>query len=45
MIVQDAETAEFSGMPNAAIQTGGIDYVLSLDEVAAALITLVMKTP
>ena len=45
VIVQEAETAEFSGMPNAAIQTGGIDFVLALDEVAAALITLVMKTP
>ena len=45
VIVQDAETAEFSGMPNAAIQTSSIDFVLPLDEVAAALITLVMKTP
>ena len=45
VIAQDAETAEFSGMPNAAIQTGSVDFILSLAEVAPALITLVMKTP
>ncbi|NET36531.1 MAG: chemotaxis protein CheB [Cyanothece sp. SIO1E1] len=42
VIVQDAETAEFSGMPSAAMRTGMVDFVLPLPEVAAALVTLVM---
>ncbi|MDJ0706787.1 MAG: chemotaxis protein CheB [Leptolyngbyaceae cyanobacterium MO_188.B28] len=44
VIVQDEKTAEFSGMPVAAIQTGSVDFVLPLDEIAPTLITLVMKT-
>jgi two-component system, chemotaxis family, protein-glutamate methylesterase/glutaminase len=43
VIVQDENTSEFSGMPNAAIQTGHTDFVLPLEEIAPALITLVMK--
>lgn len=42
VIAQDEETAEFFGMPSAAIQTGVVDFVLPLSEVSAALITLVM---
>ncbi len=42
IIVQDIETAEFSGMPSAAIQTGNIDFILPLDEISSALVTLVM---
>jgi two-component system chemotaxis response regulator CheB len=41
VIAQDAETAEFSGMPNAAIQTGCVDFVLTLDEIGPALVKLV----
>ena len=41
VIVQDAQSAEFSGMPEAAIQTGSADFVLPLEEIAPALITLV----
>ena len=43
VISQDEESAEFFGMPSAAIQTGDVDFVLSLDEISSALVTLVMK--
>jgi len=43
VIVQDKKTSEFFGMPGAAIQTGSVDFVLPLDEVASALVTLVMN--
>ncbi len=43
VIVQDPKTAEFPGMPDAAIATGNVDFVLPLNEIADALITLVMK--
>jgi two-component system, chemotaxis family, protein-glutamate methylesterase/glutaminase len=42
VIVQDEQTAEFFGMPGAAIQTGCADFVLPLREIASALVTLVM---
>ncbi|MEM8642908.1 MAG: chemotaxis protein CheB [Cyanobacteria bacterium P01_G01_bin.54] len=42
VVAEDQNTAEFSGMPLAAIRTGSVDFVLPLDEVAPALITLVM---
>lgn len=42
-IVQDEETAEYSGMPSAAIATRQVDFVLALDEIPPALVTLVMK--
>lgn len=42
VIVEDQNTAEFSGMPQAAVRTGSVDFVLPLPEVAPALITLVM---
>ena len=42
-IAQDEKNAEYSGMPAAAVATKNVDFVLSLDEIAAALITLVMK--
>jgi two-component system, chemotaxis family, protein-glutamate methylesterase/glutaminase len=41
VLAQDESTAEFFGMPNAAIQTGCVDFVLPLGEIPAALITLV----
>ncbi|MEO1133136.1 MAG: chemotaxis protein CheB [Cyanobacteria bacterium J06639_1] len=40
-IAQDQENAEFSGMPSAAIQTGAVDFVLPLADIAAALVALV----
>lgn len=43
VIVQDEKTAEFPGMPSAAIQTGSVDFILPLEEIASALITLVIK--
>jgi two-component system chemotaxis response regulator CheB len=43
VIAQDEATAEFFGMPSAAIRSGSVDFVLPLDEIATALVTLVMK--
>jgi two-component system chemotaxis response regulator CheB len=43
VIVQDGKTAEFSGMPVAAAETGVADFVLPLDEISQALVTLVMQ--
>jgi two-component system chemotaxis response regulator CheB len=42
VIVQNEETAEYFGMPGAAIATKSVDFVLALDEIAPALVTLVM---
>ena len=41
VIVQDEKTSEFFGMPDAAQQTGMVDFVLPLREIAPALQTLV----
>jgi two-component system chemotaxis response regulator CheB len=43
VIVQDEKTSEFFGMPAAAINTGNVDFILPLDEIASTLVTLVMK--
>jgi len=43
VIAQDEATAEFFGMPSAAIHSGSVDFVLPLDEIAPALVTLVVK--
>lgn len=40
VIVQDPGTAEFSGMPQAAVGVGGIDFVLPLGEIAPAILAL-----
>lgn len=41
VIVQDEASSEFFGMPSAAIKTGAVDFVLSLDEIPTALQALV----
>jgi two-component system, chemotaxis family, protein-glutamate methylesterase/glutaminase len=41
VIAQDPESAEFAGMPLAAIATGGVDFVLPLEEIGPALVELV----
>jgi two-component system, chemotaxis family, protein-glutamate methylesterase/glutaminase len=42
VIVQDEQTSQFTGMPDAARQTGMADFILPLPEIAPALRTLVM---
>ncbi|MGW2817409.1 chemotaxis protein CheB [Streptomyces sp. NPDC001415] len=41
VIAQDPETAEFKGMPEAAVRTGAVDFVLPLEEIAAVIRGLV----
>jgi two-component system chemotaxis response regulator CheB len=41
VLAQDERSAEFYGMPHAAVQTGCVDFVLSLGEIPGALVTLV----
>lgn len=43
IIVQDEKTSEYFGMPNAAIKTGVVDFILPLEEIAPMIISLVMK--
>lgn len=43
VIAQDEKSAEFTGMPLAALHTGNVDFVLPLEEIPSALVTLVMK--
>jgi two-component system chemotaxis response regulator CheB len=40
VIAQDEETSEYYGMPGAACETGCVDFLLPLDEIAPALMTL-----
>jgi two-component system chemotaxis response regulator CheB len=41
VIAQDPATAEFKGMPEAAVGTGTVDFVLPLEEIAAVIRGLV----
>jgi two-component system chemotaxis response regulator CheB len=41
VIAQDPETAEFKGMPEAAVATGAVDFVLPLDEIVTVIRGLV----
>jgi two-component system chemotaxis response regulator CheB len=41
VIVQDPESAEFRGMPDAAVETGAVDFVLPLNEIASVVCHLV----
>jgi two-component system, chemotaxis family, protein-glutamate methylesterase/glutaminase len=43
VIVQDEKSSEFYGMPGAALQTGSVDFVLPLEEIPSALVTLVVR--
>jgi two-component system, chemotaxis family, protein-glutamate methylesterase/glutaminase len=43
VIAQDPATAEFAGMPQAAIDTGGVAHVLALEEIGPALVALVTR--
>jgi two-component system chemotaxis response regulator CheB len=43
VIVQDERSAEFPGMPSAAIKSGDVDFVLPLEEIPLALEALVLK--
>lgn len=40
VVVQSEATSEFASMPQAAIETGCVDMVLPLDEIAAGLVRL-----
>ena len=42
VIAQDEATSEYFGMPGAAIETGCVDYVLPLPDIAAMIVRLVM---
>ncbi|MCD6525630.1 MAG: chemotaxis response regulator protein-glutamate methylesterase [Desulfuromonas sp.] len=39
-IAQNEETCVVFGMPNEAIKTGGVDYVMALEQIAAKVLTL-----
>jgi two-component system, chemotaxis family, protein-glutamate methylesterase/glutaminase len=41
VIAQDEATSEFRDMPSAAVRTGKVDFVLPLNEISAALVSLV----
>lgn len=41
IIAQDESTSEFFGMPSAAIKTKMVDFILPLDQIAQAIVTLV----
>ncbi|MGW7683472.1 chemotaxis protein CheB [Kribbella sp. NPDC054772] len=41
VIVEDPESAEFSGMPEAAVGAGAVDFVLPLGEIADVIAALV----
>jgi two-component system chemotaxis response regulator CheB len=43
VIAQDESTCDFFEMPNAAIQTGKVDFVLPVSAIASTLVNLVMK--
>src|SRR5258705_1875313 len=43
VIAQDEATSDFFGMPGAAIETGAVDFVLPLDQIAEALVSLLAE--
>jgi two-component system chemotaxis response regulator CheB len=44
VIVEDRTTAQFFGMPNAAIRTGAADMVLPIHEISGALVAITLET-
>jgi two-component system chemotaxis response regulator CheB len=44
VIAQDEATSEYFAMPSAAIDTGDVDFVLPIEEIAPALVSLVIAT-
>ena len=44
VIAQDERTSEFFAMPSAAIETGVVDFVLPLEEISPALVSVVVAT-
>jgi two-component system, chemotaxis family, protein-glutamate methylesterase/glutaminase len=45
VIAQDEATSEFPDMPRAAVRTGSVDFVLPLDAISSALVSLVAEAP
>lgn len=45
VIVQDPGTAEFQGMPKAAVATGQVDFVLSLATIGPSITRLMQRPP
>jgi two-component system chemotaxis response regulator CheB len=43
VIAQSIPTSEFPGMPESAIQTGDVDLILPLEEIAPALVATLTK--
>jgi len=43
VIAQSVNSSEFSGMPGSAIQTGDVDRVLPLEEIADALVAITSR--
>jgi two-component system, chemotaxis family, protein-glutamate methylesterase/glutaminase len=41
VIAQDKGSSEFFGMPGAAIESGSVDFILPLDEIASAIVALI----
>ena len=44
VLAQDEPSSEFFGMPGAAIESGEVDFILALADIAPALIKLVMPS-
>ena len=44
VIVEDPDTADFPGMPSAAVETGAVDEILPLEKMAARLVELVVRS-
>jgi two-component system chemotaxis response regulator CheB len=45
VIAEDPESAEFKSMPEAAVATGAVDFILPLDEIAQVIRGLVETSP
>ena len=44
VLAQNEATSEYFAMPSAAINTGAVDFVLSLEDMSAALVSLVVES-